>query len=168
MCTIGVLVVSNWLFLFLLHQQKIIFLLQLANSLIVNPYPQICYFFYKNITFGMTIFYYEACSKFSGQIHYNDWYMSLFNVFFTSIPVMALGILEQDVSANTCLEVGKYTSICYNPYISLESKSSLTPIIVIFIFYNSLLINTEYVNNLKHQASGLVVEVCHCHQMVQV
>ncbi|KAL2632432.1 hypothetical protein R1flu_017118 [Riccia fluitans] len=58
----------------------------------------ICYFFYKNITFGLTLFYYQACSVFSGQTVYNDWYMSLFNVFFTSLPVIALGVFEQDVS----------------------------------------------------------------------
>ncbi|EFJ18058.1 hypothetical protein SELMODRAFT_113552 [Selaginella moellendorffii] len=63
----------------------------------------ICYFFYKNITFGLTLFYYEAYTSFSGQTAYNDWYMSLFNVFFTSLPVIALGVFEQDVSARVCL-----------------------------------------------------------------
>ncbi|KAH9552613.1 hypothetical protein CY35_09G075500 [Sphagnum magellanicum] len=64
----------------------------------------VCYFFYKNITFGLTIFYYEACTNFSGQTGYNDWYMSLFNVVFTSLPVMVLGIFEQDVASNVCSE----------------------------------------------------------------
>lgn len=64
----------------------------------------ICYFFYKNITFGFTLFYFEAYASFSGQAAYNDWYMSLFNVFFTSLPVIALGVFEQDVSARFCLK----------------------------------------------------------------
>ena len=68
-------------------------------------YMQICYFFYKNITFGLTLFYYEAFTTFSGQTIYNDWYMSLFNVFFTSLPVIALGVFEQDVSSRVCLQV---------------------------------------------------------------
>ncbi|KAH7331067.1 hypothetical protein KP509_20G014000 [Ceratopteris richardii] len=58
----------------------------------------ICYFFYKNIHFGFTLFYFEAHAAFSGQAAYNDWYMSLFNVFFTSLPVIALGVLDQDIS----------------------------------------------------------------------
>ncbi|KAH9330122.1 hypothetical protein KI387_002230, partial [Taxus chinensis] len=62
----------------------------------------ICYFFYKNITFGITLFYFEAYASFSAQPAYNDWYMSLFNVFFTSMPVIALGVFEQDVSARVC------------------------------------------------------------------
>lgn len=64
----------------------------------------ICYFFYKNITFGFTLFWYEAYASFSGQPAYNDWYMSCYNVFFTSLPVIALGVFDQDVSAKVCLE----------------------------------------------------------------
>ncbi|KAF8399256.1 hypothetical protein HHK36_015121 [Tetracentron sinense] len=64
----------------------------------------ICYFFYKNITFGFTLFLFEAYASFSGQPAYNDWYMSLYNVFFTSLPVLALGVFDQDVSARFCLK----------------------------------------------------------------
>ncbi|XP_077253699.1 putative phospholipid-transporting ATPase 9 [Tasmannia lanceolata] len=64
----------------------------------------ICYFFYKNITFGLTIFIFEAYASFSGQPAYNDWYLSLYNVFFTSLPVLALGVFDQDVSARFCLQ----------------------------------------------------------------
>ncbi|KAL6619602.1 hypothetical protein ACP70R_034741 [Stipagrostis hirtigluma subsp. patula] len=64
----------------------------------------ICYFFYKNITFGVTLFLYEAYSSFSGQAFYNDWAMSLYNVLFTSLPVIAMGVFDQDVSARFCLK----------------------------------------------------------------
>lgn len=64
----------------------------------------ICYFFYKNIAFGFTIFYFEAYASFSGQAAYNDWYLSFYNVLFTSLPVIALGVFDQDVSAQFCLE----------------------------------------------------------------
>uniref|UniRef100_A0A0V0HX38 Putative ovule protein n=1 Tax=Solanum chacoense TaxID=4108 RepID=A0A0V0HX38_SOLCH len=33
--------------------------------------------------------------------------MSLYNVFFTSLPVIALGVFDQDVSAHLCLEFPK-------------------------------------------------------------
>lgn len=65
---------------------------------------QISYFFYKNIVFGFTIFFYEAYASFSGQAVYNDWYLSLYNVFFTSLPVIALGVFDQDVSSKLCLK----------------------------------------------------------------
>ncbi|KDP20064.1 hypothetical protein JCGZ_05833 [Jatropha curcas] len=64
----------------------------------------ICYFFYKNIAFGFTLFFYEAYASFSGQPAYNDWFLSLYNVFFTSLPVIALGVFDQDVSARYCLK----------------------------------------------------------------
>ena len=66
---------------------------------------QICYFFYKNMAFGFTLFFYEAFASFSGQTAYNDWYLSFYNVLFTSLPVIALGVFDQDVSANFCLKV---------------------------------------------------------------
>ncbi|CAN0870411.1 Putative phospholipid-transporting ATPase 9 [Linum grandiflorum] len=65
---------------------------------------QICYFFYKNVTFGISVFLYEAFASFSGQSVYNDWFLSLYNVFFTSLPVIALGIFDQDVSSRCALK----------------------------------------------------------------
>ncbi|XP_068636402.1 probable phospholipid-transporting ATPase 8 isoform X2 [Aristolochia californica] len=64
----------------------------------------ICYFFYKNLAFGFTLFCFEAHASFSGMPAYNDWYMSSYNVFFTSLPVIALGVFDQDVPARVCLQ----------------------------------------------------------------
>ncbi|RAL46890.1 hypothetical protein DM860_005169 [Cuscuta australis] len=64
----------------------------------------ICYFFYKNLTFGFTLFWFEAFASFSGRAAYNDWYMSLYNVFFTSLPVIAIGVFDQDLSDQLCLQ----------------------------------------------------------------
>ncbi|XP_068647334.1 probable phospholipid-transporting ATPase 4 isoform X2 [Aristolochia californica] len=64
----------------------------------------VCYFFYKNIAFGLTLFYFEAYTSFSGQSVYDDWYMLLFNVILTSLPVISLGVFEQDVSSDVCLQ----------------------------------------------------------------
>ncbi|KAF5751968.1 hypothetical protein HS088_TW02G00987 [Tripterygium wilfordii] len=64
----------------------------------------ICYFFYKNILLGITLFLYEAHASFSGQTLYNDWYLSFYSILFTSFPVSALGVFDQDVSAQLCLK----------------------------------------------------------------
>lgn len=69
---------------------------------------QICYFFYKNIAFGLTLFYFEAFASFSGQSVYDDWYLIMFNVAVTSMPVIALGVFEQDVSSEVCLQVSTW------------------------------------------------------------
>ncbi|OMO65911.1 Cation-transporting P-type ATPase [Corchorus olitorius] len=65
----------------------------------------VLYFVYKNVAFGLTLFYYELYTSFSGEVLYDDWYMTMFNVMLTSLPVIALGVLEQDVSSDVCLQV---------------------------------------------------------------
>ena len=75
---------------------------------------QICYFFYKNIAFGLTLFYFEAFTGFSGQSVYDDWYMLLFNVILTSLPVISLGVFEQDVSSEICLQVIHNYTLVWN------------------------------------------------------
>jgi phospholipid-translocating ATPase len=76
--------------------------------LLILFYVQICYFFYKNITLGVTIFLYEAFASFSGKPAYNDWFLSLYNVIFTSLPVIALGVFDRDLSARLSLQVPLY------------------------------------------------------------
>lgn len=65
----------------------------------------VTYFFFKNIAFGLTIFIFNMHTKASGQTVYNDWLMSSFNIFFTNFPVLALGILDQDVKPQSSMEV---------------------------------------------------------------
>ncbi|KAL5715782.1 P-type phospholipid transporter [Ranunculus cassubicifolius] len=64
----------------------------------------ILYFVYKNVAFGLTLFYYEFFTSFSGVVMYEDVYMVLFNVILTSLPVIALGVLDQDVPSDVCLQ----------------------------------------------------------------
>lgn len=78
---------------------------------------QICYFFYKNIAFGLTLFYFEAFTGFSGQSIYDDWYMLSFNVILTSLPVISLGVFEQDVSSEVCLQV----STSNNAFVNIKT-----------------------------------------------
>lgn len=83
---------------------------------------QICYFFYKNMLFGFTLFFYEAYTSFSGEPAYNEWYLTLYNIMFTSFPVIALGVLDQDVSAQSCLKVITYLKL-FPFYIFFPSHS---------------------------------------------
>ncbi|KAJ0082558.1 hypothetical protein Patl1_11780 [Pistacia atlantica] len=81
----------------------------------------VLYFVYKNIAFGLTLFYYELYTSFSGEVLYDDWYMVMFNVMLTSLPVISLGVFEQDVSSDLCLQVKKFddahTRSCTQMYI---------------------------------------------------
>jgi phospholipid-transporting ATPase len=59
----------------------------------------ILYSFYKNIVLYMTQFWYSFFNNFSGQIAYESWTLSLYNVVFTLLPPLVIGIFDQFVSA---------------------------------------------------------------------
>ncbi|KAG6396532.1 hypothetical protein SASPL_142683 [Salvia splendens] len=79
----------------------------LTDLLLVHgrwSYHRICkvvtYFFYKNLTFTLTQFWFTFETGFSGQRLYDDWFQSLYNVIFTALPVIIIGLFDKDVSAN--------------------------------------------------------------------
>ena len=54
-------------------------------------------FFYKNVIFVMPLFWYGIFTDFDGTYLYEYTFLMLFNLFFTSIPVITLGTMDQDV-----------------------------------------------------------------------
>ncbi|KAJ7039124.1 calcium transporting ATPase [Mycena alexandri] len=59
----------------------------------------ILYSFYKNITLYMTQFWFAFFNNFSGQIAYESWTLSMYNVLFSLLPPLVIGIFDQFVSA---------------------------------------------------------------------
>ncbi|ETW75063.1 P-type ATPase [Heterobasidion irregulare TC 32-1] len=59
----------------------------------------ILYSFYKNIVLYMTQFWFSFFNNFSGQIAYESWTLSLYNVVFTVLPPLVIGVFDQFVSA---------------------------------------------------------------------
>ncbi|KAG1764931.1 Ca-transporting ATPase [Suillus occidentalis] len=59
----------------------------------------ILYSFYKNITLYMTQFWYSFFNNFSGQIAYESWTISFYNIIFTVLPPLVIGVFDQFVSA---------------------------------------------------------------------
>lgn len=59
----------------------------------------ILFSFYKNIALYMTQFWYTFQNVFSGQVIFESWLLSFYNVFFTFLPPLALGVLDQFISA---------------------------------------------------------------------
>ena len=64
------------------------FLNLMRNSIMV------IYFFYKNFVFTIIHFFFGFLNDFSGQTIIEDWFISLFNLLFTSIPLAVRGILD--------------------------------------------------------------------------
>ncbi|KAG9541603.1 phospholipid-translocating P-type ATPase, partial [Aureobasidium melanogenum] len=59
----------------------------------------ILYFYYKNTALFMTQFWYSFQNGFSGEVIFESWTMSFYNVLFTVMPPFVLGIFDQYVSA---------------------------------------------------------------------
>ncbi|KAK9372489.1 uncharacterized protein V1513DRAFT_420030 [Lipomyces chichibuensis] len=59
----------------------------------------ILYSFYKNITLYMTQFWYVFQNAFSGQVIYESWSITFYNVFFTVAPPFVLGVFDQFINA---------------------------------------------------------------------
>lgn len=57
----------------------------------------ILYFFYKNFLFTIPQFFYGFYSAFSGQTVFDDFFVSLYNLIFTALPLLFKALLEQDV-----------------------------------------------------------------------
>ncbi|XP_067839979.1 phospholipid-transporting ATPase IC isoform X2 [Heptranchias perlo] len=65
------------------------------------------YFFYKNFAFTLVHFWYSFFNGFSAQTAYEDWFITLYNVLYSSLPVLVVGVLDQDVSDKLSLRFPK-------------------------------------------------------------
>ncbi|XP_050086048.1 phospholipid-transporting ATPase ID isoform X3 [Anopheles aquasalis] len=65
------------------------------------------YFFYKNFAFTLCHFWYAFFCGFSAQTVFDPMFISVYNLFYTSLPVLALGIFEQDVSDKNSVDYPK-------------------------------------------------------------
>ncbi|XP_039438837.1 probable phospholipid-transporting ATPase IM isoform X5 [Culex pipiens pallens] len=87
------------------------------------------YFFYKNFAFTLCHFWYAFFCGFSAQTVFDPMFISVYNLFYTSLPVLALGIFEQDVSDKNSLDYPKL----YTPGIT-----------------NALFNTTEFIRSVLH------------------
>lgn len=55
-------------------------------------------FFYKNVVFTLSLFWFGIYDNFDGSYLFEYTYLTFFNLAFTSLPVIFLGILDQDVN----------------------------------------------------------------------
>ncbi|KAG5522348.1 hypothetical protein RHGRI_034508 [Rhododendron griersonianum] len=118
----------------------------LTDLLLVHgrwSYLRICkvvtYFFYKNLTFTLTQFWYTFHTGFSGQRFYDDWFQSLYNVIFTALPVIMVGLFEKDVSASLSR---KYPELYKEGIRNTYFKKRVVVTLALFSFYQSLVVYT--------------------------
>ena len=74
----------------------------------------ILYFFYKNFVFTLVQFIYGFYTNFSGQTIIDDWYISFYNLFFTSLPLGARALLDFDIKPEDGIIVKKMMPHLYS------------------------------------------------------
>uniref|UniRef100_A0A3P9PCV6 Phospholipid-transporting ATPase n=1 Tax=Poecilia reticulata TaxID=8081 RepID=A0A3P9PCV6_POERE len=56
------------------------------------------YFFYKNFTFTFVHFWFAFFCGFSAQTVYDEWFITLYNLMYTALPVLGMSLFDQDVN----------------------------------------------------------------------
>eukprot|EP00698_Gefionella_okellyi_P009875 TRINITY_DN2532_c0_g2_i1.p1 TRINITY_DN2532_c0_g2~~TRINITY_DN2532_c0_g2_i1.p1 ORF type:complete len:1126 (-),score=220.66 TRINITY_DN2532_c0_g2_i1:130-3507(-) len=103
------------------------------------------YFFYKNLAFTLCQLWFAIYSGFSGQTLYDQWIISTYNIIFTGLPPLFLGIFEKDVSDVTIRLVPELykrnqTNVQFNlKTFSLWVVNAIYHSVVIFFVFKALL-----------------------------
>ncbi|XP_047532183.1 probable phospholipid-transporting ATPase IM isoform X2 [Vanessa atalanta] len=102
------------------------------------------YFFYKNFAFTVCHFWFAFFCGFSAQTVFDEMFISVYNLFYTSLPVLALGVFEQDVSDATSLQFPKlyapgHTSQLFNKteFIKSTLHGCFTSLVLFLIPYGT-------------------------------
>ncbi|KAL1116082.1 hypothetical protein AAG570_005577 [Ranatra chinensis] len=109
----------------------------------------VLYFFYKNATFVFLIFWYQLYCGFSGTVMIDQMYHMLYNLFFTSLPPLAIGVYDQDAPEPLLLSrpylysVGRL-DLAYRPHsFWLTTADSLYQSLAIFFIAVAVYSGTE-------------------------
>ncbi|KAL0477513.1 phospholipid-transporting ATPase [Acrasis kona] len=71
----------------------------------------ICYSFYKNLTLQLCQFWFVFYNAYTGASVYDSLLLSLYNIVFTSIPIMAFGLFDRDVSIEASMNIPQLFSL---------------------------------------------------------
>jgi magnesium-transporting ATPase (P-type)/class 3 adenylate cyclase len=97
------------------------------------------YSFYKNFTLVLPMVFYALYTGFSGTTLYDSYLLSSFNLFFTSLPILVMGVFDRDVSAKMALLVPSLYQLgikrCYFNSWMLISWIARGALHAVFVFF---------------------------------
>lgn len=96
------------------------------------------YFFNKNFAFTLCHFWYAFFCGFSAQTVFDPMYISIYNLFYTSLPVLGVGIFDQDVNdKNSVLYPQLYKPGHYNLFFNKKEffRSALQGCLVSMVLF---------------------------------
>uniref|UniRef100_A0AAV2MNX7 Phospholipid-transporting ATPase n=1 Tax=Knipowitschia caucasica TaxID=637954 RepID=A0AAV2MNX7_KNICA len=103
------------------------------------------YFFYKNFTFTFVHFWYAFFCGFSAQTVYDEWFITLYNLVYTALPVLGMSLFEQDVNDSWSFQhpqlyVPGQLNLYFNKkaFVKCVLHSSYSSLVLFFIPYFSV------------------------------
>jgi len=74
----------------------------------------ILYFFYKNLIFTMPQIIFNYFNGYSGQSVYDDWYITFYNLAFTSFPLLIRALMDKDLYYRRYVEINNEEVVLFN------------------------------------------------------
>lgn len=125
------------------------------------------YFFYKNFTFTFVHFWYAFFCGFSAQTVYDEGFIALYNLMYTALPVLGMGLFDQDVNDAWSLEFpqlygpGQLSSE-FNKGIFMKCAlhSCYSSLVLFFVPYAALHDIADYQSFTLLTQTCLIITVC--------
>ncbi|XP_053181068.1 phospholipid-transporting ATPase ID-like [Scomber japonicus] len=127
------------------------------------------YFFYKNFTFTLVHFWYAFFCGFSAQTVYDEWFITLYNLVYTALPVLGMSLFDQDVSDVWSFQHPKlYTPGQVNDYFSKATffkgaiHSCYSSFMLFFIPYFAMhdTVRDDGKDAADYQSFALITQTC--------
>uniref|UniRef100_A0AAY4BEJ3 Phospholipid-transporting ATPase n=1 Tax=Denticeps clupeoides TaxID=299321 RepID=A0AAY4BEJ3_9TELE len=127
------------------------------------------YFFYKNFTFTFMHFWYAFFCGFSAQTVYDEWFITLYNLVYTALPVLGMSLFDQDVSDSWSFEYPQlYVPGQLNLYFSKTAfmkcalHSCYSSLVLFFIPYGAIYdtVKNDGKDIADYQSFALLVQTC--------
>ncbi|KAF6727503.1 Phospholipid-transporting ATPase ID [Oryzias melastigma] len=127
------------------------------------------YFFYKNFTFTFVHFWFGFFCGFSAQTVYDEWFITLYNLMYTALPVLGMGLFDQDVNSSWSFQYPQlYVPGQRNLYFSKKAffkcalHSCYSSLVLFFIPYAALqdTVRDDGKDVADYQSFALLTQTC--------
>uniref|UniRef100_A0A8B9LU73 Phospholipid-transporting ATPase n=1 Tax=Astyanax mexicanus TaxID=7994 RepID=A0A8B9LU73_ASTMX len=127
------------------------------------------YFFYKNFSFTFIHFWYGFFCGFSAQTVYDEWFITMYNLVYTALPVIGLSLFDQDVNDRWSFQYPQlYSPGQQNQYFSIKAfgkillHSCYSSLILFFIPYAAMhdTVRDDGKDIADYQSFALLAQTC--------
>ena len=99
----------------------------------------ILYFFYKNIIFTISQFFFSPFSLSSGQTIIDDWYITCYNLIFTAMPLCVTALTDFDLREEDGKEVVENLPLLYKE--SRDERKVFSALDFVFVVVKGIIIS---------------------------